>query len=106
MSGTPTHWPALATLSAFQRQALATIHAAGGKAYPERGGWWRSEPSGGGVRLTVAGARTVAETVTVQTLRALERRGLAERIENPDPATSYHPGFQLTRQGREASAHD
>lgn len=96
-----THWPA--SLSPTLRGALATLAATGGKAYPERGGYWRSEPSGAGVRLQKPEARTAVDCLTVQTWRALERRGLVERIENPDPWTRYHPGYQLTAAGRQAA---
>lgn len=99
---TATHWPA--SLSPFQRRAVALLASTGGAAYPERGGWWRSEPAGGGVRLIVdPEVASVAGSVTVQTLRALERRGLVSRVPNPDPATRYHPGYRLTAQGRQAA---
>lgn len=82
-------------------RALRAIAGGGGEAYPERGGWWRTAPSGSGSRLVVEPKPgSVQGSIEVVTVRSLHARGLLDEIPNPDLSTNYHHGYRITAAGR------
>lgn len=89
-------------LSYDMESALITIHATGGYAIPEGGGWWKDKQ---GNRLSHApkGGSTAEflqrpETVGTLTIYALEDRGLLERM-NTCP-WRHRDIFRLSKNGR------
>lgn len=82
-------------LSQTMARALDAIRADGGKAYPEKGGWWRG----------VSGERLSIETddyrgtsyVTTQTIYALFHRGFLSKMSHS--SNGIHPAYRLNRLG-------
>lgn len=90
-------------LSKTMISAIAAIRAAGGTAYPEIGGWWRSAPAPAGERLTVPSVSNpgTADSIGTQTIYSLLSRGLLEKVEGS--GNRVHPAYRLTAAGLEQS---
>ncbi len=83
-------------LSQTMQRALLAIHAGGGEAHPEKGGWWRSTAAG--PRIEFESNWRDRDPLTTNTLKSLTNRKLLEAIPGTDRRLGL-PNYRLSPKG-------